>query len=209
MGERFLPNSGAPRRGSAPPRSQAPGDAGRRCPRPSGMRLRQGQSATRSLLAAPWRRVARRRGHLPESQGMRASRSLNNLVRPPQQGVRDDQPKRLGGFQVDDQFEGGCLFDGKVAGLGALEDSVDIVRGPSEHFRKARPIGHETTIDYKGSLLACRREPTLRREVEDCLSVSSEKWGRDLDKCLSTLLFGSFKRSYQVLCHSHVEDLKV
>ena len=38
------------------------------------------------------------------------------------QGVRHGDPEDLGGFEVDEQFEFGRLFDGEVGGLCTLED---------------------------------------------------------------------------------------
>ena len=41
----------------------------------------------------------------------------------------DRQPEGLGRPEVDDQLELGRLLDGQLAGLGALEDLVDVGRG--------------------------------------------------------------------------------
>src|SRR6266849_3721903 len=51
---------------------------------------------------------------------------LDHLVRPLQQGLRDRQPERLRGFQVDHQLELRRLLDGQVGRFGALEDLVDV-----------------------------------------------------------------------------------
>jgi hypothetical protein len=55
---------------------------------------------------------------------------LDDLIGPQQECLRDREPQRLRGLQVDDQLELGRLLDGKVGRLGALEDSVNVV-GPS------------------------------------------------------------------------------
>ena len=55
-------------------------------------------------------------------------RLLDHLVGPPQHRLRDRQPQRLGGLEIDDQLELGGLLDGQVAGLGALEDFVHVGR---------------------------------------------------------------------------------
>ena len=51
---------------------------------------------------------------------------LDHLIRPPQQQRRwDRQIDRLGGLEVHHQFEFRRLLDGKISGLGALEDQVN------------------------------------------------------------------------------------
>ena len=58
-----------------------------------------------------------------------AGRSLDQLIRPPQQRRRDRQAERLGGLHVDDQHELGGLLDGQVSRFGALEDLADVDAG--------------------------------------------------------------------------------
>ena len=58
-----------------------------------------------------------------EQRNMRGP-SLNHLIRPLQKRWRDRQADGLGGLEVDDQFELGGLFDRKIAGLRAFEDSI-------------------------------------------------------------------------------------
>src|SRR5438128_12262232 len=57
---------------------------------------------------------------------------MNDLIRPPQQRLRNREPERLGGLEVDDQLELGWLLDGKIAGLGALENLAYVSGGPPE-----------------------------------------------------------------------------
>jgi hypothetical protein len=58
---------------------------------------------------------------------------LDHLVRPQQQRLRDCEPEGSGGFQVNDERKLIGLFHGKIAGLGALEDLIDVNRRVSEH----------------------------------------------------------------------------
>jgi len=50
---------------------------------------------------------------------------LDYLVRAKQQRLRNRQPERLRGLKVDHELESRRLLNGKVGGLGALQDSVD------------------------------------------------------------------------------------
>src|SRR5438552_8086414 len=49
-----------------------------------------------------------------------SSTLLDHLVGPPQDRLRDREPNRLGGLEVDHQLEFGGLLDGQIAWLGAL-----------------------------------------------------------------------------------------
>jgi len=50
---------------------------------------------------------------------------LDYFVGAQQQGLRDPQSERLRGLKVDHELEFRRLINGKVGGLGALQDSVD------------------------------------------------------------------------------------
>ena len=60
-------------------------------------------------------------------------RLLDHLVRPPQQGVRDRQPARLGSLEVDNEIELRRLLNGEVARFGALQDLIHEVRSTATH----------------------------------------------------------------------------
>src|SRR5262245_24230916 len=68
--------------------------------------------------------------------------SLDDFVRPIQHGRWNRQTDLLGGFQIDDEFELCRLFDGKIGGLCAFQDSVHVRGGPPEYVWNARAIGH-------------------------------------------------------------------
>jgi len=54
---------------------------------------------------------------------------FNDLVRAQQERLRDCQPERLGGRQIDDEIEFGRLLDRDVARLRPAQNLVDIVGG--------------------------------------------------------------------------------
>src|SRR5438128_7777104 len=74
---------------------------------------------------------------------MRAWKSLNDLIRPPQQRLRNRQPERLGGLEVDDQLELGWLLDGEIGGSRALQDLVDIDGTASVEIGRIRGVAHQ------------------------------------------------------------------
>jgi hypothetical protein len=50
---------------------------------------------------------------------------LDHLVGGGQQRFRDGKAERLGGFEVDHQFELGRLLNRQIGGASALEDAID------------------------------------------------------------------------------------
>src|SRR5882724_7809346 len=62
----------------------------------------------------------------------RLTRLLNHFIRSAEYRLRNSQPKGLGGLEIDHELELGGLLDGQVSGLGALQNLVDIRRGPAE-----------------------------------------------------------------------------
>jgi hypothetical protein len=65
---------------------------------------------------------------------------LDHLIRPPEERRRDRQAEGLRGLEVDHQLELGGLLDGEIAGLGALEDLVDVDGGMAKLVGVVRAI---------------------------------------------------------------------
>src|SRR4030095_6503376 len=65
---------------------------------------------------------------------------LDYVVRPLQQRLRNRQPERLGGLQIDDQLELGGLLNRKIGGLSALQDLVHVDGSKPPHVLEVRPI---------------------------------------------------------------------
>src|SRR5947208_1322373 len=71
-----------------------------------------------------------------------AKRSLDHFVRLQDQLLRNGQPDRLRGLQVDDELDLRSLFDGQVAGFRALEDLVDVRGSSIVMFRVVLSVAH-------------------------------------------------------------------
>ena len=68
---------------------------------------------------------------------------MNSAVRT-QDRLRDRQPERLRGLEIDDQPVFRRLLHGQVGWFGALEDFVDIGSGALNHIVEVRAVAHET-----------------------------------------------------------------
>jgi hypothetical protein len=93
---------------------------------------------------------------------------LDHLVRPQEERLRDRQPERFRGLEVDDQFELRGLLDGKVSGLGALEDSAhqreELARIETETTRRAQAIAAGGTLPGLVAAMQERERPEPRGE---------------------------------------------
>src|SRR5688572_20024537 len=113
-----------------------------------------GRTAPPSTTATPpvartWRRAPTRcrgswRRWASGSAGRRVMRRLlDDLGGLEQHVVGEGEAKRLGGLEVDYEVEAHRLLDREVSRLGALEDAVDEVRGPTPLVGPVRSIAHQ------------------------------------------------------------------
>src|SRR6266446_2535571 len=138
--------------------------------------------------SAPRRRAARQGGRRPRYRGMFVDPSLYDLIRPLQERLRDRQAEGLGGLEVDDQLELGGLLDGKICGLGALEDSIHVPGSPTIQIGDDWPVGHETTGFGHLAPLAHHGKPVFCCQRGEALLVSEEGWVRNDKQARRALL---------------------
>src|SRR5262245_24675048 len=116
-----------------------------------------------------------KRFHNPGCMRTGGAASLNDLVRPRQHRRRNRQAEGFGGLEIDDQLELCRLLDREIAGLGPLEDLVDIDGGASGLLEEVRYIGHQATLTSVVLVLEHRGEPELNRAVQDPPAVKEEE----------------------------------
>src|SRR6266545_781710 len=92
-------------------------------------------------------------------------RSLNNLIRAQQHHLRDRQPERLRGLEVDDQLELLRLLDRQVAGFRTFEDAIDVTGGATRHLHEVRSVRHQPTRLGLRAQQVERGEPRARYEL--------------------------------------------
>jgi hypothetical protein len=76
----------------------------------------------------------------------RRANLFNHLVGARQEGRRHGEAERLGGAQVDDEFELGWLLDRQVGGARTLDDPVDQRRRAPEVFRGSKTSGRRPEL---------------------------------------------------------------
>src|SRR5581483_2712992 len=72
--------------------------------------------------------------------------SLDHPIRALQHADGNREIDLLRRFQIDDKLEFRRLLHGKIGGLGALENLVDVMRGALVEVDVVRPVGHETAL---------------------------------------------------------------
>src|SRR3984893_3771192 len=100
---------------------------------------------------------------------------LDDLVGDRYQVVRDHQPKRLRGFEIDQKLEFRRLFDRNVGGLGTLQDLVNNLGSPTEHLL---PVWFECQQPSFPNILfqaVQGGDPIVQREIDDLPALRVEE----------------------------------
>src|SRR6266508_739258 len=97
--------------------------------------------------------------------------SLDDLVSPHQQRLRDRHPQRLRGLEVDDEFEFSGLLDRQIARLGTFEDFVYVARGASGHRVEVRSIAEQSALLRPRPPTRREQKPPLPGRLDDSLAV--------------------------------------
>src|SRR5262245_4740788 len=77
--------------------------------------------------------------------------------------------KRLGGLEVDRQFELGRRLHRKVGRLLAFKDAIDVASSAPELVDEIRPVGHQAAAGCEETVWIDRRQlvPARQRNDED------------------------------------------
>jgi hypothetical protein len=97
--------------------------------------------------------------------------SFDHLIGGHEQAGRHGQAERLRRFEVDDRFELGRRLHGKVGGLVAAQDAVDIGRRLPIQVDEVNPVGHETTCYDERTQPSDCWQTVLGRERDDEIAV--------------------------------------
>src|SRR5437867_5093974 len=136
---------------------------------------------------------------------MSAGSSLDHLVCAQQQRLRDREPERLGGLEVDHELELGRLFHRKLAGLRALEDLVDEACEPEIKVGIVHRVGYQSTgLDELAGRIGSR-QPIAGHQVDDRLLMHLCKTVCPDDERVDTLSDCQFECAAQVALASHVK----
>src|SRR6266850_3068837 len=168
-----------------------------------GIRCLVTRYATRSVPAAPRRRVAQQGGRRPKCRGMLAGPLLDDLIRPLQHRLRDRQAEGLGRPVVDHQLERCWLLDRKVTWLRALQDLVHVSGGPPPQIREVCTVRHEApSLDVYPSRIY-RGQPAPGHRVDESSTVRHEELGIGVQHTLATALSSERGRKIVRAAYGH------
>src|SRR6476659_4405706 len=102
--------------------------------------------------------------------------SFNQLIGTQQERFRNCKPERLRRLQIDHQLKFDRLLDGKVCGLGALQDSVHVCGTTPEQIGQACAVRYKAARRDILSQLEEAGHPVVRKEVDDPPDVEQMKW---------------------------------
>ena len=151
---------------------------------------------------------------------------LDYLIGQEQQGGGHGDSQRLGGREVDDQFEFGRLLHRQVGGLGTLQEAIHIVGRALPLVRLARPIAEEAASLHKLPCLIYGRQMAYGRECcepsdvlkehrvsqdKECVRVRTGHHREGAVKRLGTARLHGVQLDAQRLgrhvCHPHLEGV--
>src|ERR1700704_4183778 len=121
---------------------------------------------------------------------MPVGQSLNDFVSSGQDRLRDPQPERLGGFEIDHQLELRGLLDGQIAGLRALEDAIDVARRSPKYGMNVRAVRHEPAHVDELAPTKHRRQALPRGQFNDAGAVHKREGMSEYEQRVSSLACG-------------------
>src|SRR5437660_11305216 len=102
---------------------------------------------------------------------MPAAPSLDDLIRPEQERLRNRQPEGLGGFEVDDQLELLRPLDRQLGGLRTVQDLRNEDARPAKGLSETGPVGQQAAGLGELGEERHRRQPLLTPEDRDARSM--------------------------------------
>jgi len=124
-------------------------------------------------------------------------RSFNHLVRAGEDRLRDSQTERMGGLEIDDQFEGRRLLDRQIGRLGTLQDPSGVNAGLTKESGEVRaiadqPAGHDETPvprDRRNGMTRCQRYELIAPAKQEGIGGDEECVGMQLGEGRLDLAF--------------------
>src|SRR6516162_609281 len=128
--------------------------------------------------------------------------SLNNLIRRSQQRLRDGDAKRLGGLEVDDEFEFRRLLHGEVGRLFAFENAADIDANLVERIVEAAAIAHQAAGEGELTVFERRGQRMAGRQRRDLFHAPEEEAARADQDRINALLRKICKGRFEIATSS-------
>src|SRR5262245_33255170 len=108
-------------------------------------------------------------------------RLLDHLAGAGEQRVRDGEPERLGGHQIDDEVEFGRLFDRNVDRFRPAQNRVDMLGCAPVEMHVVDAVGYKTSSLYElARAVDCRQARALRKGIDSSSIGEGEQIATDV-----------------------------
>src|SRR5262252_9865763 len=159
----------------------------------SPMGQKRTRAAQEGMSAYPQKRQRKRNsanGHVcftPESGHVRCNSScllwaksghrtasFDHLVRARLHRRRHADAKRLSGFEIDDQFKLGCLYDRQFSGIFTVENPAGINAGQAVAVKNVSSVAHQTASRGKDTVRIDRGHSVANRQGSEFVEAAKE-----------------------------------
>src|SRR5262245_48072193 len=140
---------------------------------------------------------------------MRGASSFNHLVGPYHQGQRHFEAERLGGSQIDDEFDLRCLLDWQVSWLFALENLPDIETPHAKGVYLVSAVTHQAAIQDVLTRLVDGRHLVACSQGQQLIAIAVKKLTRTNNNrtCLTFDKSREGRLEIAIAAHFHDSDL--
>jgi hypothetical protein len=125
--------------------------------------------------------------YAPQQTSRPVIQLFDHLVGAGEQCRRHFESQRLGRLQVDHQFELGRRLNGKIPGIGALQDSVDVGCGSTQDIDGIAAVGNQTTARGKHAQWIDCGQAVASRQRNDQIPMAGGERVRQDDQAASRL----------------------
>src|SRR5262249_43730441 len=135
--------------------------------------------------------------------------SFEYLVGAARQGQRHVDAERLGGFEVDEELDLGCLLDRQLGGLLALDKPAGMDSCPAVCVPNVRSVAHQTAGRRELAPFVDCRHPVVDGYGGELFAMAGEKRLRADDESACSQFDHLCEDTFEVTFAAGIEDMEL